>query len=345
MNALTVLGPIPADDLGLTLMHEHLLFDFRDYWRPPDAAGDLALADAPLALPLMGRLRYDPFLFRDNLVHGDIDLTLAELEPFAALGGRTIVDPTNASLGRDPEALRRIARASGLHIVMGSGYYTEISLDQVFKRRTVDDLAEELIREVERGVGESGVRAGLIGEIGTSAPITGAEERSLRAAARAHAHTGAPLMVHLDGWGREGHRVLDLIEAEGGRPERTILCHMNPSWNDPGYQASLAERGAYLEYDMMGMTFVYPPAKASPDDASALEGIRALIEAGFLERVLMSQDVFLKAMLKRYGGLGYTHLLDTLRPQYPHAGIGEAQLRAILVDNPRRALAFQGAAR
>lgn len=340
MNAQTVLGPVPAEELGLTLMHEHLLFDFRDYWEPPTASSEIALAEQPLALPVLGQLRYNPFLLEANLLHGNVALAIEEIGAFAALGGRTVVDPTNASLGRDPHALQRIARASGLHIVMGAGYYTEISLRPAFATRSLSDLTEELIREVQAGVGESGVKAGIIGEIGTSAPMTDNEAKSLRASAQAQAATGAPLMVHLDGWGREGHRVLDLIEAEGGDLGRTILCHMNPSWEDTSYQASLAARGAYIEYDMMGMTYVYPPAKASPDDASSLKGVKALIEAGLVERLLMSQDVFLKSMLKQFGGLGYTHLLTTLRPQYPTANITSEHLQVILVENPERVLTF-----
>lgn len=338
--ALGVLGPIAATDLGVTLVHEHLLFDFRDYWEEPARATDHALAEQPFVLEHLGRLRYDPFLFFDNLVHGDIELALEELLYFQALGGRTVVDPTNASIGRDPRALQRIARRTGLNIVMGAGYYTEISLNDAFRQRTVEDLTEELVREVREGVGDTGVRAGLIGEIGTSAPITAAEEASLRSAARAQGLTGAPLMVHLDGWGREGHRVLNIVEDEQGDPQRTILCHMNPSWHDAEYQRSLAERGAYIEYDMLGMTYVYPLAKASPDDASSLKGIRALIDAGHLERVLISQDVFLKSMLKKYGGLGYTHVLDTLVPQFEASGITVEHRHIMLVENPMRVLAF-----
>ena len=190
------------------------------------------------------------------------------------------------------------------------------------------------------GVGDTAVRAGIIGEIGTGAPITPAEERSLRGSARAQGTTGAPLMVHLDGWAREGHHVLDLIAEEGGQLQRTILCHMNPSWNDPTYQAELASRGAYIEYDMMGMTYFYRPAKYAPDDPSALAGIGSLIAAGHRKRVLMSHDVFLKSMLRTYGGLGYTHIFDNLGPLFEHHGIDAADLDGILVRNPAGVLAY-----
>jgi phosphotriesterase-related protein len=120
---------------------------------------------------------------------------------------------------------------------MGAGYYTHRSLGTAVADRSVEEIAREIVADVQVGVGDTGVRAGLIGEIGTSSPITDLETKSLRAAAHAQAATGAPLMVHLDGWAREGHAVLDVVEAEGGDLGRVVLCHMNPSWKDMEYQA------------------------------------------------------------------------------------------------------------
>lgn len=339
MNAQTVLGPVPAERLGVTLVHEHLLFDVSDYWREPTEATRIAQAERPVSLELLADVRYDPFLLRDNLVHGDVDLAVAEAREFVARGGATIVDATNVSMGRDPEALRTIARRTGLHLILGSGYYTEISLGAGFRARTLEDVAEELIRDVRQGVGDTSVRAGIIGEIGTSSPITEAERMSLRASARAQAATGAPLMVHLDGWAREGHAVLDIAEQEGADSTRVILCHMNPSCDDARYQASLAERGAFIEYDMMGMTYVYPVGRACPDDERSLRGIKRLMDAGFGDRVLISQDVFLKSMLRRYGGLGYTHVLDTLAPVAKAVGIDAGDLHGFLTRNAHAAIA------
>jgi phosphotriesterase-related protein len=339
VNAHGVWGPIPGTELGITLVHEHVLFDVSDYWQRPSEATRMRLAEAPVTIETLGDVRFDPFLLRDNLTHGDVDLAVEELGAFAARGGATVVDATNVSMGRDPRALRAIARRTGLGIVMGSGYYTEISLDDAFRCRTVDDIADELVRDVTIGVGDSGIRAGLIGEIGTSSPITPSELVSVRAAARAQALTGAPLMVHLDGWAREGHAVLDVIEGEGADPRRVILCHMNPSCDDPSYQTSLAERGAFIEYDMMGMTYVYPVGRACPDDERAMRGVRRLMEAGYGHRVLISQDVFLKSMLRRYGGLGYTHVLDSLLPIAEAVGVGGAEVMQILTSNAQAAIA------
>ncbi len=340
MNALTVLGPVPAEALGITLPHEHLVFDFRDYFEPPTTPAGWQLAQLPVSLEVLGSLHFDPFLLLDNMLHNDVDLTVQELREFVALGGRTVVDPTNVSIGRDPLALQAIAQATGLNIIMGAGHYFEISLGDPFRARTLDSITEEIVRDVTVGVNGTDIRAGLIGEIGTSSPITENEEKSLRASARAQAQTGAPLMIHLNGWEREGEKVLDIIEEEGGELTKTILCHMNPSWMDLDYQRRLGERGAYLEYDMMGMTYEYPPNKLCPDDSVTVGAIKQLIDDGFLERILMSQDVFLKSQFRRYGGVGFTHIFTTLRKQYERLGVRESELTTIFKQNPQRVLAF-----
>lgn len=341
MQAQSVLGTVPAADLGLTLMHEHLLFDFSVCLSAPRSARERHMAKADvISLETRGALRFNPCVVADNLVQRDVALAVEEVRVFVDLGGQTLVDPTNASIGRDPQALQQIARETGLTIVMGAGYYYQVALDEAFARRSVDDVADEIISDVRHGVGDTGVRAGLIGEIGTSAPMTPAEEKSLRAAARAQAETGAPLMVHVDGWGREGHRVLDVIEEEGAAPTRTVLCHMNPSWADSDYQISLAERGAYLAFDMLGIDHFYPPDRASPDELSVIGAISDLIGRGYVRQLLLSQDVYLKMMLKRYGGYGYTHIFANLGPYFAATGVSEEYLDVMMRDNSRRVLAF-----
>lgn len=162
----------------------------------------------------------------------------------------------------------------------------------------------------------------------------------MRAAAAAQAQTGASLNIHLVGWARDGLRILEWVRQEGGSVERTILSHMNPSWDDPTYQLAIAEQGACVEYDMLGMDYFYPPDRQCPSDHESLRGVWRLIEAGFAERVLLSQDVFLKMMLTRHGGYGYAHVLRNVVPALRRSGVSQAQLDTILIENPRRLLAF-----
>lgn len=336
-NVMAVLGPIPAAAMGVTLLHEHILNDCSCWWNKPVEPERQYLATEPVHAGILGELRMDPFVNLHNCALDEEPLAIAELLAFAAAGGRTVVDPTCRGIGRNPEALVRIAQATGLNIVMGSGYYLQSSHPQELARMSADAVADEIVAEAQHGVGSSGVRIGLIGEIGVSGEFTTDEEKSLRGAARAQARTQLPLMVHLPAWYRHGHRVLDIVGEEGGDIAQTILCHMNPSGHDPEYQMALAERGAFLEYDMLGMDYWYADQQVQcPSDEDNARAILGLIRAGFLDRLLLSQDVFLKMMLTRYGGFGYAYVLKHFVPRLKRHGATNDDIRTMLIDNPRR---------
>ncbi len=336
-TVMTVLGPIPVDRMGVTLMHEHILLDASKLWKCACHASDMALAEQPVNVEMIGELRMNPFLNRDNCLLLDVNLAVGELGRFTELGGDTVVDPTNLGIGRDPLALQRIARRTKLNVVMGSGFYLEPSHPDWFTRMDLDEATSFIVEDVGGGPGRREVMAGIIGEIGVSKFFTQAEQKSLRAAARASRLTGVPLSIHLPGWERLAHRVLDIVEEEGADLNHTVLCHMNPSHNDLDYQAALAKRGAFLEYDMIGMDYYYADQDAqSPSDEENARAIRALIDMGHESRVLMSQDVFLKMMLTKYGGFGYGYLLRHFVPRLMRHGIDKAMIDLMLKQNPIR---------
>ena len=339
-TVMTVLGPVAADALGVTLMHEHLLTDCRCWWNKPKEKSRSRLACEPVHPGILGELRMDPFVNLDNCRLEDERLAVAELLPAVDLGCCTLVDPTCRGVGRDAAALARIARDTGLNIIMGGGYYLQSSHPPELAAMDAEAVAEEILRDATDGVDGSGVRIGIIGEIGISGDFTAAEEKSLRGAARAARRSGLPLMVHLPGWFRHAHRVLDIAEAEGADPARTVLCHMNPSLEDAAYQKSLAQRGAFIEYDMIGMDFFYADQGVQcPSDEENARAIAALIDAGFVDRLLLSQDVFLKMMLTRYGGFGYAYLFRHFVPRLHRHGVTEEAVRTMLAENPRRVFA------
>ena len=167
--------------------------------------------------------------------------------------------------------------------------------------------------------------------------------KSLRGAAQAARRTGVPLSIHLPGWERLAHRVLDVVETVGADLDHIVLCHMNPSHADPGYQKSLADRGAWLEYDMVGMDYYYANEDAQcPSDEDNARAIRALIDDGYLRRLLISQDVFLKMMLTCHGGFGYGYILKHFVPRLIRHGVERAAIDALLVANPRRVFSAEG---
>lgn len=335
-HVMTVDGPVPVADMGVTLMHEHVFLDGAKSWRCPCHPPDPVLNEGPVRIEIIGELRMNPYMNRDNVSLDDGDLALSELKMFQALGGHTVVDPTNFGIGRDPEGLRRIQRMSGLKIVMGSGFYLEFSHPDWLKGMDVDAVADLIARDVGGSDDRPEIMAGIIGEIGVSKDFTPEERKSLRGAARASARTGVPLSIHLPGWERLAHEVLDVVEREGADLRHTVLCHMNPSHDDIAYQTSLARRGAFLEYDMIGMDYYYADQDAQcPSDEENARAIRTLVDAGFADRILLSQDVFLKMMLTRYGGFGYAHVLRHFVPRLKRHGVAETVIDAILTDNPR----------
>src|SRR3989454_4162168 len=190
-KALTVLGAVDAETMGVTLPHEHLLIDFAVMFKEPAAASDKGLAYQPVSLSNVGWGRQNSTATLDNLRPLDEQRALDEIMLFRRAGGGTVVDPTNVSLSRDPLALARISRATGLNIVMGAGYYVAAAHPADMDRRSEDSIVREIVREVTVGVGDTGVRAGLIGEIGNTWPWTENEKKVVRAAVEAQRQTRA----------------------------------------------------------------------------------------------------------------------------------------------------------
>lgn len=336
-NVMTVRGPIASAAMGHTLMHEHILNDCRCWWNAPQEPARQYLADSPVTIEILSELRQDPFVNRHNIALDDEPLAIEELKLFAAVGGRTVVDPTCRGIGRDPAALVRISEATGLNIVMGSGYYLQSSHPPEVGTLSAEEIAEEIIAEAHTGVGDTGVRIGLIGEIGVSSDFTPDERRSLAGAVMAQKETGLPLMVHLPGWYRLAHEVLDIVETHGGDVAQTVLCHLNPAHGDMDYLSALGRRGAFLEFDMIGMDYFYADQQVQcPSDDEVARAILKLIDAGFTDRILLSQDVFLKMMLTRYGGNGYAFVTRHFLPRLKRHGVDDATLTRLMTDNPRR---------
>lgn len=332
----TVRGPVPVDDLGITLSHEHLLNDVSAWWTRSESPGldPDEFADAPISEELLWDLRQDPFGNRANLALDDVDVACDELGRFAALGGRTVVETTGWGAGRDLAGLKRISERTGVHIVAGTGFYIENSHPVDVAALGADGVTERILADLREG--ENGVRPGIIGEIGVSADFTRAEQVSLRGALGAQAETGLPVQVHLPGWFRLGGTVLDLAEAVGADLTKVVLCHMGPSGEDLDYQCAAMDRGAWVQYDMLGMEVYYADQGVQcPSDEQNATHLARLVDRGYGSRLLLSQDVFVKSLLRRHGGPGYAHILQYFVPRLRRHGLDEAQVLSLMTDNPR----------
>ena len=339
----TVLGPIPGEAMGVTLAHEHLLIDFEVMFVEPAEASDKGRAREPVGLANLGWVRQHFNANLDNLRLLDEQVARDEILLFKQAGGRTVIDPTNRSLARDPLALARIARATGLNIVMGAGYYVAAAHPPDMDTRTVEDLAREIAGEVATGVGDTGVRSGLIGEIGCTWPWRDNEKKVVRAAVAAQGETGAPLMIHPGRHPRAPMEIAEFVAREGGDLRRTIMCHIDRTLADLAPVRELAQTGIWLEYDLFGLETSYYPYNPSfdmPNDGGRMAHVMALLEAGHRDQILMSHDIAYKHSLVKYGGHGYHHLLVNVVPRLRAKGVDDTSLTRLLVENPARAFSF-----
>ena len=342
-QAQTVLGPIAGEAMGITLPHEHLLIDFEVMFKEPANGSERGLARQPVSLANLGWVRHNFSSSLDNLQLLDETTARDEALLFKHAGGQTLVDPTNRGLARDPLALARVARATGLNIIMGSGYYVAAAHPPDMDRRTPDDIARELVADLTEGVDGTGVRAGFIGEIGTTWPWADSEKKVLRAAVAAQRDTGAALMIHPGRHERLPLAIVDFIRKEGADLDRTIMCHVERTIADPAVLLELAATGVRLEYDLFGLeTSYYPynPAFDMPNDGERLRQILFLIERGHLGQILMSHDIAYKHCLTAWGGFGYHHLLVNVIPRLRAKGADDKTVQTLLIDNPRRAFVY-----
>lgn len=297
----TVTGPVGIDDLGVVLPHEHVFNDALLEYR---STGGLL---------------------------NDEELAIEELAVVRQAGAATLVDLTVDEIGRNPHALKRVSEATGIHIVMGCGHYRDPYLDRAwFDRTSVDEIAAEIIRDIVDGVPGTGIRAGVIGEIGVDKQyVSAAEERSLRAAARAQRATGLTISTHAARW-PVGIEQLDILASEGVPAQRVIIGHVD-TVPDAWYARTLAERGAYVSFDGFGSEPLY-------EEERSIRRIAKLVGDGHERQILLSQDVFQKSQLHAYGGNGYDHLLRHVVPRMVDGGIPESAAHRMLAQNPQCAL-------
>ncbi|MGV9313919.1 phosphotriesterase family protein [Streptomyces sp. NPDC003691] len=300
----TVTGDLPAASVrGPVLTHEHLVLDLS---RPGD-----------------------PAAFLDPVRHAaDVTAELSALR--AGHGLALVVELTCRGMGRNAPALAGIARGSGVAVVAATGWYHQAFHPPETGTAGVDRLTEILVHEAVHGIGGSGIRPGVLGEIGShgSAP-TPAEARVLRAAARAALATGLSVATHAQ-LGRGGIAQLDLLTGEGLPAHRVAVGHQD-LLDDPGVHRELAARGAYVAFDTVGK-------EAYQDDGTRLRLLLALMAAGHADRALLSCDISRHGYLLGAGGHGYGHLFTGFLPRLRAAGADDDLIDLLTRRNPLRFL-------
>jgi phosphotriesterase-related protein len=347
----TVRGDIAPEAAGRTLTHEHLVWD-ATCWAHP-APRELGLAEQvrqPVRLDNRGHVIYHNFYYLDNLVQMDAAVAVEEARKFRLAGGSTICDVTNVGIGRDPRVLYRVAVETGLNIVMGAGRYVEGSWSLEDKAKSLEELKREIVAEFRDGVSAGSgaaagslpqrVRPGILGEIGVSDLARPLEVKNLTASAMAQKELGCPMLIHTPIWEKQGNRILDILTEAGADARKVALSHLDPTMEDFDYADSLAKRGACIVYDQFGMELMTYEGTFLPSDEMRIRTVLEQIRRGNLEHILLSHDVAFKICLTRWGGFGYAHILENIVPRLRQKGLSQEQIDTILIENPKRFLAW-----
>lgn len=337
----TVTGPIPPEDLGITLTHEHTFSDQTCYRNPmPEELTKRAFLESPVSLQNLGKIRYNMHQHQDNIKNVDKDAVISEMLKFKYAGGKSICDATTYGIGRDSKAIREVSYATGLNIILGCGIYVEQSLPDFLRDYSRTALIDLFIREATEG-DQHGVVSGFIGELGCS-KITPKTTECLEIGAEVQKATGLSIMVHPPFFEKEGHKVLDILEKAGANMERVVFAHIDPQCEDDDYIDSLMKRGVFVEYDQFlhdfPCTLENYVRKWLPSDYDRVRSISRQIQRGNVKQILLSQDICFKVQQTRWGGQGYAHLLENMVPTMLDEGISRDDIRTMFVDNPRRML-------
>ena len=310
----TVRGPVPGEQLGRALMHEHVftlhqetLRNFNHHWGEAWWDEDVRVADA---VEKLGRVR--------------------------AAGIETLVDPTAVGLGRDIPRIQRINEQVDLNIVVCTGLYAFSELPHFLKYRTAEALAELFVRELREGIDDTGVKAGFVKCAVEEHGLIGDLPTILAACATAAVETGAPVMVHTNAAAQTGLLALETFTAAGVDPTRLVIAHAGDS-NDLDYLRRIADTGATLGFDRFNIPHFNP-------DERRIETVTMLIAEGYADRIHFSHDgaCFYDFMVGNPFFEGevadYLHVTNVILPQLRERGVTDADIDRIMVDNPRRYL-------
>ena len=347
MHVVTVEGDKPVKSLGVTLTHEHLFLDFDWPGLWPDVSGNPEIIWEPLSMNNLGPVRRNYMAVRDNARLDNLELAAQELSYFKAAGGGTVVDVTPLGLAGRPDLLPKLSQMTGVQLIAGTALYIDDALTDQIRSMTIADIQALYLHNIREGFEGTNVKAGHIGEVALSSPIHPIEERDLRASSRVQKETGLSVSVHIGLDPELIAEAIRILEEEHANLSRYIFDHVDSAGPVEAYLPML-DHGITLSFDTFGHEFYCdngaydgPWPWCFPRDSERALGVKSLVERGYADQIVLSHDICVKMQLRTYGGFGYAHVLENVRPMLEHMGVGPDAFRKMVMDNPARLLAVE----
>lgn len=376
-KVMTINGPVEPNELGYTLPHEHLYFNTSGY-KPEMTPEEEELYLSHITLENLNYVRKNPYRVLENCIMFDKDMLQRAVREFKLKGGGTICDVTPHGCGLDspmpdflPE-IKEVCDAEDVKVVLGMGHYIHAfdipqeskaaasaqgknydilvsPTSEAIEGFTPEQLAEEYIKDIKKGYGDLGIRPGIIGELGTGFVVTELEQRTLRAGAIAQQETGLAITLHLQPSKMNDHQDLDILEESGARMDKVVLGHRDGvlAISEMSFEKcidhykSTLERGCYIQFDLCGNQEYFRADLGNwwlPADRERAAALKALCDAGYEDKLLVSQDEGHRYYMTEYGGWGLAHVLTGFRETMLEYGLTEAQCDKITKKNPQEML-------
>ncbi|HIU26019.1 MAG TPA: hypothetical protein IAC50_05975 [Candidatus Copromorpha excrementigallinarum] len=376
-KVMTIFGPKNPEELGYTLPHEHLYFNTSGY-KPEMTPEEEKVYLSPVTLENLNYVRKNPYRVLDNCMMFDKEMLRRAVQEFKDKGGGTITDVTPHGCSLDspladflPE-IKEVAEETGVNVVLGMGHYIHAfdipdeskeaagkegknydilvsPTSKAIEGFSPERLAEEYIKDIKNGYGNTGIKPGVIGELGTGFVVTELEQRTLRAGAIAQQETGLPITLHLQPSKMNDHQDLDILEETGAKLEKVVVGHRDGVLAIKGmtfdkamdHYYSVLERGCYVQFDLCGNQELFKADLGHwwlPSDRERAQAIKLMCDHGYEDRILISQDEGHKYYMTEFGGWGLAHVLTGFRETMLDYGVTEAQCDKITKDNPQKML-------
>jgi len=344
----TVTGLVSPSELGQTLVHEHLSMSFDVAYVPPSSE-NAGKSSMPFSMENLGWIRYNPYSHQSNLKLNDKECETAiasELAMYRAAGGGTIVECTTHGIERKANFLRELSESTGVKVITGTGYYVAASHRHEMYEEPIEHLITLMHDEIVDGCKEAPqVRCGIIGELGCSWPLHGFERKVISAAAQVQEKVKCPVSIHPGRNPESPGQVLRIFQESGGNAGKLSLCHLDRTLHTNLEELfEFAKMGSYLEFDLFGIECSHYQLNEKIDmlsDAQRVDTILQLINEGYEDKIIISHDIHTKHRLTKFGGHGYSHILENIVPKMISRGISAETVHKILVTNPSEWLTFQ----
>ena len=331
----TVCGDINPHKIKNVLIHEHIIWNLINK--------NKKLTKRNINLSNRWQTNYENNKNSQNSFQNNFNIATKELKILKAYGGDLIVDQSTFGIGRNVKLLEKISKKSNIKIVAAAGTYRAEFIPKKIKLLNVNELTQRFVKEIEHGIQNTNIKAGIIGEIGCSEKINAFEKKALIAAAKTSKLTNAAISIHPGKNPDSPFKIIDILEKENADISRVVICHIDRTYPCGDKLKELLQKGVYIEWDFFGIenSNLWLDNIELPMDRDRIKLIKKIFKLGYGDKILISQDICSKTRLHNWGGHGYDHIFRNIVPLMKNYNLNHDEIDRLIRINPVNLLSIK----